>query len=230
MPPKRGAMAQAIRDAYNEETSLAVVEEWSSKVVADLETRATNARHARQGVLAKPYTPEAAETVPVSVVVSLREFQGQLHDIYRAAETIRTVIACRIPELKAEDNLGVEVQMTVLKMIDLLEGKLLGGSGADKDGGAPGVAGMYATRDYLAARGSVEDKVLGKAGENGKETKSAAPSVLMELQQIDADALLKLELSATQISTQIRSFINTYALNWKKLIQPRSNSCEKNIS
>ncbi|AIO01695.1 proteasome activator protein pa26, putative [Leishmania panamensis] len=222
-------MAQAIRDTYSEEASFAIVEEWSSKVLADLEARATNAHHARQGVLAKPYTADAAETVPVSVVASLREFQGELHDIYRGAETIRTVIACRIPELKSEDNLGVEVQMAVLKMVDSLEGKLLG-SGGDKDGGVPCVAGMYATRDYLTARGSVEDKVLGKAGDDDKKTKSAAPSVLMELQQIDADALLKLELSAMQISTQIRSFINVYALNWKKLIQPRSNGSEKNIT
>lgn len=230
MPPKRGALAQAIRDTFTEEASLAVVEEWSSKVVSDLEARASNAHHAWLGVLAKPYTADAAETVPVTVVASLREFQGQLHDIYRAAETIRTVIACRIPELKAEDNLGVEVQMTVLKMIDSLEGKLLGSSSGDKEGGAPGVAGMYAAREYLAARGSVEDKVLGKVSDDDKKTKSAAPSVLMELQQIDADALLRLELSATQISTQIRSFINAYAVNWKKLIQPRSNASEKSIS
>ncbi|KAG5492494.1 hypothetical protein JKF63_01072 [Porcisia hertigi] len=230
MPPKRSAMAQAIRDTYNEETSLAVVEEWSSKVVADLETRARNANDARKGLLAYPYTADAAQTVPNIVVASLREFQEQLHDVYRAAETIRTVIACRIPELKAEDNLGVEVQMTVLKMIDTLEGKLLGGSSGDKDGGAPGVAGINATREFLATRGAVEDKILGKAGDDDKKTKSSAPSVLMELQQIDADALLRLELSATQIATQIRSFINVYALNWKKLIQPRSSAGEKNIS
>lgn len=222
-------MAQAIRDAFPEEASLAVVDEWSSKAIANLEARATNAQHARKAVLSKTYTTNDAAAVPISVVGSLREYQEELHDIYRAAETVRTVIACRVPELKAEDNLGVEVQMTVLKMIDLLEGKVMGGSG-DKEGGAPGVAGMFATRDYLGARGSAEDKLLGKAGEDDKKTKSSAPSVLMELQQIDADALLKLELSATQLATQLRSFVNAYALNWKKLIQPRSNTSEKSIS
>ncbi|KAK7194679.1 proteasome activator protein pa26 [Novymonas esmeraldas] len=222
-------MAQAIRDAYNEELSLAVVEEWSAKLIADLEARRDNALHARRTILAKPYTAEAAASVPISVLASLREYQEQLREIHRAAETIRTVIACRIPELKAEDNLGVEVQLTVLKMIDSLQSKVLGASGG-KEGGAPSVPGVNATREYLTERGSVEDKVLGKAGDDDKKTKSAAPSVLVELQQIDADALLNLEISTTQICTQLRSFINAYALNWKKLIQPRSNAGEKSIS
>ncbi|KAL7702329.1 proteasome activator protein pa26 [Lotmaria passim] len=228
MPPKRAAMAQAIRDAFTEDASLEVVDKWSSKTVADLESRAQNARDARAALLAEPYSTAAAEAVPQSVISSLREYQEHLHDIFRSAETIRTVIACRIPEQKAEDNLGVEVQMTVLKMVDSLEGKVIG-SGGDKDGGAPGVSGMYAAREYLAARGAAEDKILGKAGDDGKKTKSTAPSVLLELQQIDADALLKLELSATQVATSIRAFVNAYALNWKKLIQPRSGAGDKSI-
>lgn len=229
MPPKRSAMAQAIRDSYTEDASLGVVDHWSSKAVADLEARAKNAHDARAAVLAAYYTADAAASVPQSVISSLREYQEHLHDIYVSAEMVRTVIACRIPELKAEDNLGVEVQMVVLKMVDSLEGKLLG-SGGDKEGGAPAVSGMYAAREYLAARGAAEDKILGKAGEDDKKTKSAAPSVLLELQQIDADALLKLELNATQLATAIRAFVNAYALNWKKLIQPRSGAGDKSIS
>ncbi|KPA85945.1 putative proteasome activator protein pa26 [Leptomonas pyrrhocoris] len=229
MPPKRAAMAQAIRDTFTEDSSLEVVDQWSSRAVADLEERARNAHAARAAILAASYTADAASTVPQSVIVSLREYQEHLHDIFRAAETVRTVIACRIPELKAEDNLGVEVQLAVLKMVDSLEGKAMG-NGGDKEGGAPGVSGMYAAREYLTARGAAEDKILGKVGDDDKKSKSAAPSVLLELQQIDADALLKLELSATQVATSIRSFINAYALNWKKLIQPRSGSGDKSIS
>lgn len=229
MPPKRGAMAQAIRDSFTEDASLEVVDHWSSQAVADLEARAENAREARAAVLAANYTADAAATVPQSVIASLRSYQEHLHAIFRSAETVRTVIACRIPELKAEDNLGVEVQMVVLKMIDGLEGRLVG-SGGDKESSAPTVSGMFAAREYLTARGAAEDKILGKAGDDDKKTKSAAPSVLLELQQIDADALLKLELSATQVATSIRSFINAYALNWKKLIQPRSGAGDKSIS
>lgn len=222
-------MAQAIRDAFTEDSSLEVVDQWSSKVVTDLATRAQNAHAARAAVLAANYNTDAAAAVPQNVIASLRDYQEQLHDIFRAAETIRTVIACRLPELKAEDNLGVEVQMAVLKMVDSLEGKVMG-NGGDKDGGSPGVSGMYAAREYLTARGAAEDKILGKAGDEDKKTKSAAPSVLLELQQIDADALLKLELNATQVATSIRAFVNVYALNWKKLIQPRSGGGDKSIS
>ncbi|KPI86334.1 putative proteasome activator protein pa26 [Leptomonas seymouri] len=229
MPPKRAAMAQAIRDSFTEDSSLEVVDRWFTQVVADLEARAKNAHDARATILATDYTAGAASTVPQNVIVALRAYQEQLHDIFRSAETVRTVIACRIPELKSEDNLGVEVQMAVLKMLDSLEAKVMG-SGGDKDGGAPAVSSMYATRDYLAARGTAEDKILGKAGDDDKKSKSAAPSVLLELQQIDADALLKLEMSATQIATSIRAFVNAYALNWKKLIQPRSDASGKNIS
>jgi hypothetical protein len=222
-------MAQAIRDAFTEETSLDVVDQWSSKAVAALEVRAKNAHDARAAVLAATYTADAAATVPQSVIASLREHQEHLHDIFRSAETIRTVIVCRIPEQKAEDNLGVEVQMVVLKMLDSLEGKVMGNGGGDKDGGAPGVSGMYAVREYLTARSAAEDKILGKASDDDKKTKSSAPSVLLELQQIDADALLKLELNATQVATSIRAFVNAYALNWKKLIQPRSGAGDKSI-
>lgn len=234
MPPKRVAMAQSIRDAYTEETSCAEIERWSGPILSSLEGTAKAARSMRQEILKQTYTADAAAKSETSIITALRQYQEVGHDIYLSAETIRTVIACRIPELKEEDNLGVGVQTAVLKMIDGLQDKLAGGGSGDK-GGSSGVINMFSTRDYLSARGGIEDKLLGKPAdgdkkEGEKKEGTKAPSVVLELQQLDADILLKLELSATQISTVVRSLINAYALNWKKLIQPRNSIGDKMVS
>lgn len=229
MPPKRAALSQALRDAFTEETSFSLVEKWATETLGKLQQLTESARGQRAAIANAKYAHSNASTTPTNVLQLLQQYQAVASDVFQSAEQIRTVISIRIPELKEEDNLGVGVQMTVLKMLDTLQSKLLGGSGGDKDS-ASMAAGMHVAREYLSSRGGVEDKLLGKSSDDKKdEGGSKAPSVLLELQQTDHDVLLKVELATLQLSTLLRSLINAYALNWKKLIQPR-NSMDKMVS
>lgn len=233
MPPKRGEMAQAVRTAFPEDASYAQVVTWSETTQGKAEAIREKAAQQRAATLTATYkVPDCAAQAPACLPL-LKEYQELVSDVFRGAETIRTVISVRIPELKEEDNLGVAVQMTVIKQLESLQSKLMGGGGGDKDGGAGFAAGMFQTKDYLASRASVEDNLLGKedSGDDKKKSSgSKSPSALLQLQQIDADALLRVELGAMQVATALRIFINTYALNWKKLIEPRAASSGRMVS
>ncbi|KEG09879.1 proteasome activator protein PA26 [Trypanosoma grayi] len=226
MPPKRVAHAQALRESFTEANSCAVVERWATETIGHALQVAQEAAKHRGEAQAATYTSSNAQKTPQQVVDVLQRYQSLCHCVFTDAEQVRTVIAVRIPELKEEDNLGVAVQNAVLKMIDEIESKATGGSGGEKSGGVAAPAGMYSLREYLTTRGGVEEKIIGKPDEKtgGSSAGSKSPSVLLELRQVDADALMKVELAAMQLATVLRSFVNAYALNWKKLIEPRSIS------
>ncbi|ORC84670.1 proteasome activator protein PA26 [Trypanosoma theileri] len=244
MPPKRLVYAQSLRDAFTETDSCAAVENWATVTISRLEQLVQRVAAKRASIQQSLYTRANAEHTPEEVVALLQEYQSICHCVFSEAELIRTVIAIRIPELKEEDNLGVVVQHAVLKMLDELQNKTIGGGGGDKNsgGGVASAAGMYSLRDYLSTRGGLEDKLLGKAEENNKDKSkdnnnnnnnnnegekamgSKSPSLVLELKQVDADTLLKVELAGTQLTSTLRAFVNAYALNWKKLIQPRTGN------
>lgn len=235
MPPKRAALAQALRDAYPEDTSCGVIEAFAGDSLQRVEAYIEKVNGARDHIRNAEYVAAKHAAAPNAAVLALlQEYQQIAEATFLASDKVRTVISIRIPELKEEDNLGVAVQRAVLREIDALQAALLGGGGGgssgDREGGSSGGSapvGMFAARDYLASRGAIEDKLLGKpGGENEEKTSGAsrAPSTLLELKQLDNDVLLKIQLAAVQLATRIRAFINTYALNWKKLIQPRTQN------
>lgn len=228
MPPKRAALAQALRDAYPEDVSATAVEQLATKTLAAADTYLNNIRAARVAIINKNYTAQDAVQTPKDIVEALRQYQDFAHEAYLTVEQVRTVVVIRAPELKEEDNLGVAVQIAVLKMLDSLQSKLLGGG--DKEG-VSAAMGLYGLKEYLSARSAVEEKLLGKPAEDGKPAQGTkAPSATLELRQVDADALLKAEIATVQMTTQLRALINVYALNWKKLIQPRSSGSDRMIS
>ncbi|KAH9597456.1 Proteasome activator PA28 [Trypanosoma melophagium] len=240
MPPKRLVHAQSLRDAFTETDSCAAVENWATVTITRVEQLVQRAAAQRAAVRQLAYNRNNAEHTPEEIIAILQDYQAICQHVFSEAELVRTVIAIRIPELKEEDNLGVAVQHAVLKMLDELQTKITSGSGGgDKSGGGnsvPSLAGMFTLREYLSTRGTLEDKLLGKA-EEGKSDKekskgtekeetggSRSPSLLLELKQVDGDVMLKVELAGSQLTTTLRSFVNAYALNWKKLIQPRTGS------
>ncbi|RNF26794.1 proteasome activator protein PA26 [Trypanosoma conorhini] len=225
MPPKRLAHVQALRDTFTEAESCAVVERWATETVCHLEGLAQQAVAQYASVQEAAYTCDAAKQTPADILSILRSYQYLCQGVYRDAEVVRTVVAVRLPELKEEDNLGVGVQHAILRMLDEVQNKTLGAGGTgEKSSGVKAQTSVYALREYLEARGGVEEKLLGtpaEGSEKGKEG-SKSPSVLLQLRQLDADALLKVELSALQLVSSMRAFINAYALNWRKLIEPRT--------
>ncbi|KAF5220568.1 putative proteasome activator protein pa26 [Trypanosoma cruzi] len=228
MPPKRLVHAQDLRDAFPEEESCGVVERWATNLVSQVAKIAEQAGSQCASIQGTKYTCDNAEKVPEEVMSMLFNYQSACRRIYYDAEVIRTVISVRIPELKEEDNLGVAVQHAVLKMLEEIQNKTLGAGGAggagEKTSSVKAQAGVFSLREYFGARGAVEEKILGKPDDDKNNSKggSKSPSVLLELRQVDVDALQKVELSALQLVTAMRSFVNAYALNWKKLIEPRS--------
>lgn len=223
MPPKRAQLLQSIRDAYPEDLAAAVIEQWVTEAIPKLEGGAQAASALRGTVSAA-----SPLTTPAEILKTLEAYQSMCHSVYLGATRIRTVIATRIPEYKEEDNLGVAAQSAFLKLLDGLEGRLLGGGGEEKSSPAP--ANLFALKAYLAARSAVEEKLLGKPSDESASKGAASgggsksPSALLELKQTDIDALLKVELAAAQLASQLRTIVNAYILNWKKLIQPRSSN------
>lgn len=237
MPPKRLAYAQGLRDAFTESHSCAVVERWATETIPRVEQLAHGAAAGRAAIAQKgAYTRADAEQTPGPVLSVLREYQAVCHNVFHDAEAIRTVIAVRVPELKEEDNLGVAVQHAVLRLLDDVENKTLGAaaggnSGGERSSGVRAPTGVYALQEYLAARSEVEEKLLGDSAKGKEEDNKgsakgghASPSMLLKLQQVDADALMKVELAAVVLLTTLRSFVNAYALNWRKLIEPRTST------
>nr|CCC93544.1 putative proteasome activator protein pa26 [Trypanosoma congolense IL3000] len=217
---KRFAHVQTMRDAMTEQTSWSVIDTWANNTIEALQKISASAAQARSSIQGTSYRLSHAEETPVSTVDLLRQYQTLCHDIYCDAQLVRSVIMIRIPDHKEEDNLGVAVQMEVLKLIEGLEGKLL--PSGEK---SSSVGGVFCLRDYLATRATVEEKLLGSsnAGSEGKKG-SKAPSLLLELREIDMDALLKVEFAATHLCAVLRGLVTSYTLNWKKLMQPRTGN------
>ncbi|CAD2214602.1 proteasome activator protein PA26 [Angomonas deanei] len=223
-PVKRGAMAQKLRDTYTEDLSLAQVHQWSEHSTQELDQFITEVSKARQELGKQP---AGAAATPTAVLQLLQRYQQLGKSVFEAVEQIRLVIAIRIPERKEEDNLGVAVQFAVLGSLDTIQNALVKGSSEGKEGGASLPCGVFVAREYLKERGAVEEKVLGDGKE---EKKKVPPSALLELQQIDTDYLLRVEMAALHVSVLLKAFINSYALNWKKLIDPRNSSRDRMVA
>lgn len=213
-------MAQALRDSITEDQSLAQVTQWYETTIGQLEKVQGKAAALKesQGALGGP---------PTELLELLHEYQALAKDIFVSIEKIKAVVLVRVPEIKTEDNLGVEVQMTFLRQLGAVQDKLSGSGGGEKEGGGGAlVAGLFFLDKFLEDRCEIEAKAMGTPASPAKETSARQPpaSSKLRLKQVDQDAALKVQLATMQLATLLRGFVNSYALNFKKLIMPRENN------
>ncbi|EPY37191.1 proteasome activator protein PA26 [Strigomonas culicis] len=241
MPPKRATMVQELRECYTEEYSLAEIREWSTRIIKEIDALTDKASEL-QGEIEKlvpatAYRAEVLQQPAVRIMPLLREYQALCRAVFNSAEKVRLVIMIRVPEHKEEDNLGVAVQQAVLRALDALQNRMVKGSNASSEketSSASSAAGMFLLRDYLGARVKVEAAILNGGAPSDEEQatrgKAVAPSSYTELQQLDIDTLYKVELASRQLSTAVKAFINTYVVNWKKLIDPRNGANDRMVA
>lgn len=205
MPPKMSAVVKELRDQFSQDNAAQIVEAWATKVIPTADASAA----AAAGI---QFASPAELAPPAAVLELLDHLQSLQASVVADLYVIRATVAVRVPEMKEEDNLGVAVQMSALKQIDDLEKELLGG---DKATGAT----VEFKQGYLGKRASVEEKI----SPSGKDaTPSLAPSFALQLKQIDHDAVIAARLALLKLSGSLRAFVNLYAENSKKLINPRN--------
>ncbi|KAH8607990.1 putative Proteasome activator pa28 beta subunit [Trypanosoma vivax] len=220
MQRKCSALVQGLRDAFPETKAWATVNNWAATTIQEVEQLSAQAASVRLAVLNSTYSKSNAEETPANIVQLLQQCQELYYRLFCDTETIATVIGVRVPEHKEEDNLGVAVQMAAFEALGKLQSAL-----AKIDGNDNETSSIFMARNYMATRGKVEERLLGKVSDDGgKRESSRSPSALLELRQVDADAMLGVQLSTARIARLLRSLVTVYVLNAKKLIQPRSTS------
>ncbi|CCW71912.1 unnamed protein product [Phytomonas sp. Hart1] len=241
MPPKRAALVKSLREAFPEDRSFAEVERWGSSTIDEFNGLLRELLPAREAIFRETYSvPSSAEATPEKLLNLLHRYEALSLKVWVAAEEIRNMIELRIPEFKEEDNLGVAVQAAVLSKLDKFQNAISGDDGEKE--AVKSAAGIFSSKKYLASRASIEEKLLPKPKKASDEEKNnakgkdknaedasatedvKAPSAILELKQLDYDMLVKLELGIRHLQTRLRGFVNTYVLNSKKLIQPRTNT------
>lgn len=146
-----------------------------------------------------------------NAALSYRSFIIQLADELRS---IRAEIMINMPEIKPEDNLGVEVQLAVIKVISDLEKALQGGAKDEITGIAPV---SFAT-SYFKERATIEEKAIG-TGKDAEPSKSESLKIQAAL--FDADLVSRLAGSYNEIAVQLPFVVATVAQNMKKIMNPR---------
>jgi hypothetical protein len=215
MPPKSlVAPLKAFRDAFTEDLITNLNVAWTVELIPQLDTAAADATTILAAVAGRTADPAA---VPADVLGYLRGLQGAVLRALTDLQSLQTAIKIRIPEIKEEDNLGVNVQLTYLKVLSEAEQALLGGEKSKSP------ATLSLVRDYLSARAEVEAKLLEKEKE-GKEPSPKAPSLLLALSAVDSSAVETAALGALKLSSTLRSIVVLYAENSKKLINPRTSN------
>jgi hypothetical protein len=218
MPPKSvSTLSQKLTEArgvFSDEVAVAIVEQWASLCAVTLSQSEAGAKEVASNVFARAAAPE--ET-PQDVVEVLRVLHSTYSNLYSELQIVRSAVGIRIPEIKEEDNLGVNVQLLVLKEIEELEKRLLGG-GAD----ASSAPTINFPREYYAARTAIEEKLLGTGKPDEKP--SMSPSLRRQLQQLDYDTMVKAALAFAGLAARLRSIVSAFTLNSKKLMNPRSSN------
>lgn len=209
MPPKALAKnVKELREQFSEEGAVSVVERWASQSIPLLVQYAAAASTLQETVAAR--TADAT-TVPADVLELLDLLLNAQSSIVADLQSIRSTVLIRIPEMKEEDNLGVNVQITALKQLDEVEKHIVGG---EKSGGY-----LSYKKDYLVARAAVEEKLL----PTGKDAEpSKAPSQLLALRQTDVDAVVGARIALLKLATSLRGLVTIISENAKKLINPRN--------
>lgn len=203
MPPKMVSLVKEVRDQFPLENANAIVENWLKVVIPT----ATNAASA-----ATQISLVVSQAPPQPVVEALHLLQSLQASVVADLYTLISTIGTRIPEMKEEDNLGVSVQVAVIKQLQSVENELLGG---DKSVGAT----LNFKVSYLASRAAVEEK-LNPTGKDAQPSQSA--SLQAQLLQIDTDALLSSRLAFLKLANSLRNLSVAVIENSKKLINPRN--------
>lgn len=206
MPPKNAIIIKELRDKFPQDAAAALIEGWVSSTIPNLDALGASVQAFQ--------LPEDISQPPATLLEFLDALRQAQSSIVIDIQKIRSTIVVRIPEMKEEDNLGVSVQMNALKILDDVEKQILD---ADK----AVLATITYKASYLASRASVEEK-LNPSGKDAQP--SNAPSVKLQLQQVDRDAALVVFLTSSKIATALRALVTVYAENAKKLINPRVTS------
>lgn len=216
MPPKSalGQKLKEAREVFTEDVLNNVVEGWSVLCALNLVQAEAGAKEIAANVAARA---ASAEEAPADILDLLKVFHFTFSNVASEIQVVRSGILLRFPEIKEEDNLGVNVQLCVLKELDDLEKKVLGG-------GAEGASlpTLNFRREYFAARTTIEEKILGSGKEDEKPSKS--PSLKLQLQQLDYDTAVKAAIGFAALAARLRSAVAAYSLNSKKLMNPRNNN------
>ena len=146
-----------------------------------------------------------------SAALNYRSFLIELIDDLRS---VRSDITICMPEIKPEDNLGVEVQVAVIASISNLE-KAIQGGGKDE---VTGIAAVSFPTAYFKERATIEEKALG-TGKDAEPSKSESLKIQAAL--FDADMISKLSASYKELAVQLPYIIACIAQNMKKLMNPR---------
>jgi hypothetical protein len=203
MPPKTAVLLKELREKFPADAAGAVVESWATTIIPQLETIGASVQNFQ--------LPENLTQPPAALLEILDTLRLTQSSVVVDLQTIRSTIVVRIPEMKEEDNLGVSVQINVLKMLDEVEKQIL-------DSEKSQLASIGYKASYLGSRASIEEK-LNPSGKDAQP--SNAPSVKLQLQQVDRDAALITYLTAAKLSTSLRALVTVYAENAKKLVNPR---------
>lgn len=202
MPPKVSALVTEVRLQFPLDDANAIVENWIKKVIPTAVGAASAVAEIQVG------SPQPNQGV-IEALDLLQSLQvGVVADI----QTLLSTIGTRIPEMKEEDNLGVAVQVAVIKQLTALETELLGG---DKSVGAT----INYKVSYFSSRGGVEEK-LNPSGKDAQP--SQAPSLQLQLRQIDNDAIIGARLAFLKLASSLRVLSVAVIENSKKLINPRN--------
>ena len=219
MPPKglKGKIAEIKAEMLPEANMLTIADNWATTIIPQFTAKASSAFEISTAVSAR----EASATeVPADVIECVSGLRADSVNLLNNINTLRASILIRIPEIKEEDNLGVNVQILVIKQLEKAEKMMLSGGGGGDDAATPFPALSF-KKDYFAARAAIEEKVLG-SGKDGEPSKS--PSVKLQLQQLDADTAARVGIAYNTLLTTIMTLIAAYAHNNKKLIAPRVDS------
>jgi hypothetical protein len=203
MPPKSAVIIKELREKFPQDAAAAIVESWATNTIPQLDVIAAAVQNFQ--------LPADSTQAPASILEILDSLRTAQASVVSDLHKVRSTIVVRIPEMKEEDNLGVSVQMNVLKLFDEVEKQILASDKAS-------FATISFKASYLESRAAVEDK-LNPSGKDAQPSK--APSLILQLQQIDRDAALVAFLTLSKLATSLRALVTVYAENAKKLINPR---------
>lgn len=167
-------------------------------------------------------TEPSRDKAPAPVIDALMRYRMDLQNIAKDLYILRGAVLLRIPEIKEEDNLGVNVQLQVLSQIKSFASSVTGSngssSGKDESPSASSLPSVGLVKEYLAARASIEEKLLGTSE---KEGPSKSQSLVQQLVIFDSDAVARLSRGYRELILQQQFLISSMTLNYKKLYAPR---------
>lgn len=167
--------------------------------------------------------------------------RGASLDFLDGINNIRQYLIIKSPQMKVEDNDGVQVQQHVLEQLSSWA-DAISALGGKKDDKGINLVSVNSRREYLTARVAAEEKVhkgscnCGSSCECGKDGKDCGCNKSKETQsspallgQLDADAALKIGNSLEQLALVSLSIVTIMARNMSILQKPRRSGMSSMI-